>query len=761
MASAGPYKRAGSWPEYARQKYRKLQDQDTVIAAAAAAGGDAPAPPALFSGVSVWVTGATHPTALELRDIVVAHGGRYEHFFTRERVTHVVAECLPDSKAASLAPQPGRRPLRVVRPEWLVRCVEAGSRLPEEPFLLLSAPAQAAQAPAALPRCTDPGFVAHYFGASRLHHLSAWKAQFQDELARFVADMQLGMPESERAAAPEGVERVLLHVDMDCFFASVSRRSRPELDGRPVVVCHGGVSGTSSEIACASYEARAAGVRNGMALGRARELCRDVEVLPYDYAEYERVSRAMYASLLEQTPAVMALSCDEALADVTGRRDGLQAAQEIRENVRRNTGCPASVGVGPSPMLAKLACKRAKPDGVFRVLPGEAGDFVGALEVGQLPGIGRVAAAKAEQTFGATLCSDLVRVPLRRLQDAYGDNAGRRLYEMVRGIDSSVPSMIANRQTVSVNVTWGIRFNTDEEVKRFLGELAEELCRRLREAGSVGSRLTLKWKRRTPGAPPPGKYLGHGMADDFNRRADLASPSNDPAVIARVAVEQYALARENPRELRGLGLAMTKLRKTQEQQKQTTVARRRSKDIAELVQQIAAVGDKPPQQPQETGLEQAQEHEHDEEDCQASLLQCSQAVFCRQREPARREGSGAAEAIVIEDSQPVATARPPLFAPDCVEDVERALAGWLRATETPKMIHVEVVVQFVRQLVEEGDLESTVRVLQVFRRVASSPGGSAWREAFDFTLEWSNQFVGLKYKGVLSVPYIAAAANGQ
>ncbi|KAJ1397610.1 hypothetical protein B484DRAFT_406920 [Ochromonadaceae sp. CCMP2298] len=136
--------------------------------------------------------------------------------------------------------------------------------------------------------CTHPGFLKRYFETSRLHHLSTWKADLVDCVIA-----KLGP--RHRASLPQEPLRTLLHVDMDCFFASVGVRDRPRLRDRPVAVAHsqGGLKldFSTSEIASCNYPARARGVKNGMFLGAAKGLCADLEVIPYEFDKYDKCSR--------------------------------------------------------------------------------------------------------------------------------------------------------------------------------------------------------------------------------------------------------------------------------------------------------------------------------------------------------------------------------------------------------------------------------------------------------------------------------------
>ena len=206
---------------------------------------------------------------------------------------------------------------------------------------------------------------------------------------------------------PSG-ERVLLHIDMDCFFCAVGMRGRPELRGMPVAICWSKADSDKAshgEISSANYKAREFGVRAGMFIGKAKELCENLITLPYEFDKYMLASEAMYREVLALTPHVQGVSVDEAYADVTGVVARMDPAMEVTERVRMvaeqlrqavfaATECTASVGSGANRLLARMATSRAKPDGHFHIAAGEAQMYLAPLPVQALPGVGHSAVEK-------------------------------------------------------------------------------------------------------------------------------------------------------------------------------------------------------------------------------------------------------------------------------------------------------------------------------------------------------------------------------
>ena len=219
----------------------------------------------------------------------------------------------------------------------------------------------------------DPNFMETFFRASRLHYIGTWKHRYE----AFLEDL----PPAPKLPAPRGGpggERVILHVDMDCFFASVAALGRPELAGLPVAVSWSSAGG--GELSSCNYLARATGCRAGMRIARAKEMCPNLIVMPYEFERYSAVAIDVYRTLHELSPHVMGVSVDEAYVDVTGLDgDPVQIAADIRERIVTKTGCAASVGVGPNRLIARLATKKAKPDGSYHVPATSAASFLASL----------------------------------------------------------------------------------------------------------------------------------------------------------------------------------------------------------------------------------------------------------------------------------------------------------------------------------------------------------------------------------------------
>src|SRR3954465_13576110 len=229
----------------------------------------------------------------------------------------------------------------------------------------------------------------------------------------------------------------ILHVDMDAFYASVAIRDRPELQGVPVIV-GGGYRGV---VLSASYQARAYGVRSGMPMTRARRLCPNAVVVSPDFEVFDMVSKSVMETFRELTPLVEVVSLDEAFLDVSGsvRRLGspYAIASLLRAKIYDEQGITCSVGMAATVAVAKLASRRAKPDGVVVVPPSEVTTFLHPLDVGELWGVGEKTTELLHR-LGLRTVGDVAHTPLPTLQRAVGTGMAHQLPQLAWGEDRRV-----------------------------------------------------------------------------------------------------------------------------------------------------------------------------------------------------------------------------------------------------------------------------------------------------------------------------------
>ncbi len=289
----------------------------------------------------------------------------------------------------------------------------------------------------------------------------------------------------------------LLHVDMDAFYASVMIRDRPDLVDVPVIV--GG--GQRGVVLSANYLARQYGVRSAMPMTRARRTCPQAVVVAPDYDTFSTVSSSVMETFRQVTPLVEVVSLDEAFLDVSGsvRRLGspAQIAEQLRARVHDEQRITCSVGIAASVSIAKLASRRAKPDGVVVVPPGRVTTFVHPLDVGELYGVGEKTAALLHR-LGLHTVGDVAHTPLRTLQRAVGQALGSQLHALAWGTDRR--TITARNATVfggdpdksmGAQETFGRDTDDREVILREVLRLTTKVTNRMRVAGVAGRTVTL------------------------------------------------------------------------------------------------------------------------------------------------------------------------------------------------------------------------------------------------------------------------------
>lgn len=431
-------------------------------------------------------------------------------------------------------------------------------------------------------RANDANFVSEFYTNSRLHYLSTWGAEFKKYTSDIIKSLA-AKSWRKRGVGRVGTHgRVIMHIDMDSFFVSVTLRDQPHLRGKPIAVCHAG-KGTSStneqqgtspkkppsffnsmsEIASCSYEARASGVRNGMFLGSARKLCPDIHCVPYQFEEYRKVSQRLYDILVTYSHEIEAVSCDEAYIDVSEALEEdetpTELAEKIRADIKEATGCTASVGIAANVLLARMCTRVAKPDGCYHLSANDdINQFMGSQKVNDLPGVGWSLGHKLE-TLGVLTCLDLQKFSLQMLQKEFGPKTGLLLYQYCRGVDDRALKIERERKSVSAEINYGIRFTAENEVVNFINELAKEVQKRLQALETKGRCITLKMKVRKAGAPSPRKFMGHGICDNIARSFTLPTVTDDAQIISKQCEVLLKQLNVIPQDMRGMGIQVSKL----------------------------------------------------------------------------------------------------------------------------------------------------------------------------------------------------------
>lgn len=286
---------------------------------------------------------------------------------------------------------------------------------------------------------------------------------------------------------------MIIHVDMDAFFASVEQLDHPELRGRPVMV--GGLDGRGV-VAAASYEARRFGVHSAMPVFEARRKCPSGIFVKPRRHRYQEMSRNIMAILGDFTPLVEPVSIDEAFLDVGGSGSLFGPPREIgmkiKERIRIETGLTCSVGVAPVKFLAKIASDMRKPDGLTVVGMDDMDAFIQTLPVEKISGVGPRTAAILEK-MGISTLGD-VRAVARDLLVARLGKYGHRLFELARGVDRSRVVVERPVKSVSEEETLSEDVTDPEILRNILLRQSADVGRRLRREGSKARTVAIKIK---------------------------------------------------------------------------------------------------------------------------------------------------------------------------------------------------------------------------------------------------------------------------
>lgn len=354
----------------------------------------------------------------------------------------------------------------------------------------------------------------------------------------------------------------ILHVDMDAFYASVALRDRPELRGVPVVV--GGVH--RGVVLSANYPARAHGIRSGMSGTEARRLCPQAVRLSPDFADFEAVSRSVMETFREVTPLVEAYSLDEAFLDVTGavRRLGtpLQIAELLRARIHDEQRITCSVGLGRTVSIAKLASRRAKPDGVLVVRPDDIEEIVHPLDVGELFGVGPKTRARLRR-IGLVTVGDVARMPLETLRHVAGSAAGTQLHHLAWGTDrrTLTPRRAEEdpERSMGSEETFGRDVADRAVIHRELLRLSSRVTARMRRAGVAGRTVAIR--------------VRYADFTTITRSHTLPDPTDVTGEVHATAVRLFD-ALTDPRRIRLVGVRVEGLRARAGAQRQAMLGER-------------------------------------------------------------------------------------------------------------------------------------------------------------------------------------------
>lgn len=280
---------------------------------------------------------------------------------------------------------------------------------------------------------------------------------------------------------------------MDAFFASVEQRDNPELRGKPIAV---GFDVPRGVVSTASYEARKYGVHSAMSMAKAKQMCRDLIVVPCRHDVYKGVSQQIHNIFMRYTDLIEPLSIDEAFLDVTENKRGIllavDIAKEIKSAIKEELHLTASAGVSYNKFLAKIASDYRKPDGLFTIHPERALDFIAGLPVEDFWGVGPKTLDRMHH-LGIFNGAHLRACSRQLLTEEFG-KAGAVFYDFSRGIDYRPVENIRIRKSVGCEQTFMEDISRKSAITIELYHTTLELVARLERSSFRGKTLTLKVK---------------------------------------------------------------------------------------------------------------------------------------------------------------------------------------------------------------------------------------------------------------------------
>lgn len=340
------------------------------------------------------------------------------------------------------------------------------------------------------------------------------------------------------------MERCIIHLDMDAFFASVEQLDNPELRGKPVIV--GGAPNERGVVSTCSYEARRFGVRSAMSLTEAYRRCPQGVFVRGRGSRYSEISKAVFAIMSDYSPLLEPVSIDEAFLDVTHSfklfGSGPAIAQEIQGRVKKQLGLSCSLGVAPNKFLAKLASDLKKPNGLVVITPDTINETLAPLPIERIWGVGPKTAEQLKK-IGFTTIGDIQRSDITMLERRLGTH-GRDLWCLAQGLDDRPVATSDDVKSVGNEHTFDIDIANIDEVKATLLALSAKVGRRLRRKGFKGRVVHIK--------------LRYHDFSTFTRQRSISQPTDLDHEIYHAAVELLT-AHYDGRPIRLIGVSVNQL----------------------------------------------------------------------------------------------------------------------------------------------------------------------------------------------------------
>lgn len=352
--------------------------------------------------------------------------------------------------------------------------------------------------------------------------------------------------------------RVIMHVDLDSFYAQCEENANPHLKGKPVVICvYSGRTQDSGAVSTANYEARKYGVKAGIPIVRAKKLLEstDAAFITMNHPYYEQVSERIMEILRSQADTLEQASIDEAFLDVSARASSnfdsaRDIALEIKKQLLTQENVTASIGIGPSKLIAKIASDQTKPNGLTIVSPLQVSAFLSSLPVGRIPGVGKKAEEKLTKLNVSTI-TELSNLSATRLVEIFGRSLGTYLYRAARGEDDE--PVKEREQPTQISRITTLKQNTRQtgDTYPLLTDLANSVSEKLKEQGmtcksvaiiTILTDLSIHTRSRTLESPTSDAKLIETAAKQLTLEF---LESNPEAILRRLGVKASSLAKES------------------------------------------------------------------------------------------------------------------------------------------------------------------------------------------------------------------------
>lgn len=286
---------------------------------------------------------------------------------------------------------------------------------------------------------------------------------------------------------------MILHIDMDAFFASVEQRDNPELKNKPVIICG---NSERAVVSTASYEARAFGIGSAMPVFQAKQRCDHLMIVPGNMKKYQADSRKIMEILSHFSPVMEQVSIDEAYVDISGCKrlfgSPEDMARTIKKDIYNQLSLTCSIGIAPIKFLSKIASDMNKPDGITIIEKSRVKDFIFSLPIQKIPGVGKTAMKQMKMLQIRTL-GDINKYTLPVLTRKFG-KMGQRLIELSKGMDLSKVETNYIRKSISTETTLAQDSSDFETIKKILLDRSQSVGRNLRKKNLICENVYIKLK---------------------------------------------------------------------------------------------------------------------------------------------------------------------------------------------------------------------------------------------------------------------------